>query len=168
MDIKGNDNDYATIGSCIHNIFATYRQGDDEANRKKAISIIEGYGKVTQLAGHVDAILRSAQWLHNTLQSKFPQQSGDKVERELPFMMTLADGTTLRGDMDLLWHYTDELGKHCVLIDYKSFPGVNLHEHSKKFYAQLSAYAHTLKESGIDVTHALIYYPTHMKIHELK
>ena len=168
MDDTKLGSDYATIGNCIHNIFAAYQQGEDEANRKKAISIIGGYGMATQLAGHVDAILRSVQWLHNTLQSKFPQQSGNKAERELPFMMTLADGTILRGEMDLLWHYTDAKGKHSVLVDYKSFPGVNLHEHSKKYYAQLSAYARALKGSGIDVTHVLIFYPTHMKIHELK
>ena len=168
MDDTKLGKDYATIGSCIHNIFAAYQQGEDEANRKKAIDIIGGYGMATQLAGHVDAILRSAQWLHNTLQAKFPQQPGDKAERELPFMMTLADGTTLRGEMDLLWHYTDAAGKHCVLIDYKSYPGVKLHEHTPKHYAQLSAYVSALTNAGIDVTHILLYYPIHQKIHELK
>ena len=167
MDDAKTGTDYDVIGSCIHNIFAVIQKGDDEGNRKKALDIIQGYG-ITKMESHVDAILHSATWLHDTLQTKFPQQSGDKTEREFPFMITLQDGTTLRGDMDMLWHYTDDSGKHCVLVDYKSFPGVNLHEHSKKNYAQLSAYAYALKEAGIDVTHTLIYYPTHMKIHELK
>ena len=159
--------DYATIGSCIHNIFAIYQKGDDEANREKAISIISGYG-LPQMAGHIDALLRSAKWLHDTLQAKFPQQSGDKTERELPFMMTLSNGVTLRGEMDLLWHYTDTTGKHCILVDYKSFKGIKLDEHTQSHYAQLSAYASVLKDAGIDVTHTLIYYPVHLKIHELQ
>ena len=70
--------------------------------------------------------------------------------------------------MDLLWHYTDAAGKHCVLIDYKSYPGVKLHEHTPKHYAQLSAYVSALTNAGIDVTHILLYYPIHQKIHELK
>lgn len=166
IDHTGWGTDYATIGSCIHDIFAIYQKGNHDANRQKAINIIGGYG--VPLAGHVDALLRSAEWLHDTLQSKFPQQSGDKTERELPFMMTLPDDTTLRGEMDLLWHYTDATGKHCILVDYKSFQGVDLNEHTKSHYAQLSAYVSALKDAGIDVTHTLIYYPTHLKIHELQ
>lgn len=159
---------YDLIGDCIHDIFAVY-QKDDKTNRQKALDIIKGYDMVSHLAGHIDAILNSAEWLHNTLQAKFPQQVGDRTEREYPFLKTLADGTTLRGEMDLLWNYTDSSGnKHCVLVDYKSFLGVNLHEHTKKHYAQLSAYASALKDAGIDVSHTLIYYPTHSKIHELK
>lgn len=166
IDHTGWGTDYATIGSCIHDIFAIYQKGNHDANRQKAINIIGGYG--VPLAGHVDALLRSAEWLHDTLQSKFPQQSGDKTERELPFMMTLPDDTTLRGEMDLLWHHTDATGKHCILVDYKSFQGVDLNEHTKSHYAQLSAYVSALKDAGIDVTHTLIYYPTHLKIHELQ
>ena len=168
IDGSGWGKAFDIIGDCIHDIFAVYQKGD-ETNRKKALDIIEGYQMASQLVGHLDAILASADWLHTTLQTKFPQQSGDRTEREFPFMMTLADGTTLRGEMDLLWHYTDASGnKHCVLVDYKPFLGVNLHERTTKCYAQLSAYATALKDAGIDVTHALIYYPTHSKIHELK
>jgi CRISPR/Cas system-associated exonuclease Cas4 (RecB family) len=54
------------------------------------------------------------------------------------------------------------------LIDYKTFPGVALNEHTPKHYAQLSAYAAALQSKGIDVTHALVYYPVHCAIHSLK
>ena len=168
MDDKNWGKSYDLIGDCIHDIFAVY-QKDDETNRQKALDIINGYNIASHLAGHIDAILNSAEWLHNILQTKFPQQADDRIEREFPFMKTLADGTTLRGEMDLLWNYTDSSGnKHCVLVDYKSFLGVNLHERTTKCYTQLSAYAKALKDAGIDVTHSLIYYPTHSKIHELK
>ena len=144
---KGWGKDYATIGSCIHNIFA----------------VLAG-----QLDGHVDAILRSADWLYDQLQQHFPQREGDGTEREYPFQATLPTGQTLRGEMDLLWHYSDEHGQHCVLVDYKSFQGVDLHSYSRGKYPQLSAYASSLKNAGNDVAHALIYYPVHGVIHELE
>ncbi len=169
IDTRGWGTDYATIGTCIHDFFAAYKKGRDEDNRKSAVSIIGGYGLAEQLSGHIDAIICSADWLYDTLQRHYPQTSGDRIEREVPFMMTLSDGRILRGEIDLLWHYTDADGvKRCVLIDYKSFRGVALHEHTKTHYAQLSAYAKALSDSGIEVSHTLVYYPVHAVIHELE
>ena len=169
IETKGwNKDNYATIGTCIHDIFAIYRQGYDENNREKALSIIGGYGLSDILAGHVDAILRSADWLYNQLQQHFPQTTGDCICNEYPFETTLPNGQHLRGEMDMLWFYTDDKGRHCVLIDYKTFSGVALNEHTTTRYAQLSAYAEALRIKGIDVAHALIYYPVYSTIHELK
>ena len=171
IDTKGWGDEYDAIGSSIHDIFAACRKGEKEANYEKAINIISGYGTAKQLTGHIDAIFRSAEWLHEQLQQRFPQQAGDKIERELPFVWDMCDGTTLRGDMDLLWHYTDEQGKkHCVLVDYKSFYGSEqiLDGQTRSHYAQLSAYAYALKKAGVDVTHVLIYYPVHGVVHELR
>ena len=69
--------------------------------------------------------------------------------------------------MDLLWFYKDETGEHCVLVDYKSYAGYDMHEHTKTHYAQLSAYADALRNAGIDVTHSIVYYPVHGVMHEL-
>ena len=168
MDTHGWGDEYAKIGSCIHDIFAAYRKGDDEHNRTVAINTIGGYSVADKLSAHVDAILRSADWLYEQLQAKYPQQEGDKTERELPFMLTLPDGRTIRGEIDLLWHYADADGKHAILIDYKTYQGVDLGEHTQTHYAQLSAYKSALEDAGLDVTHALIYYPVHATIHELK
>ena len=169
IETKGwNENNYDIIGTCIHAIFAIYRKGRDEDNRTKALSIICGYGLSNILAGHVDAILRSADWLYNQLQQHFPQTEEDYISNEYPFEMTLPAGQHLRGEMDLLWFYTDDKGQHCVLVDYKTFSGVTLNEHTTKHYAQLSAYAEALRHKGIDVAHALIYYPVKSTIHELK
>lgn len=84
----------------------------------------------------------------------------------MPFQLTLANGQTLRGEMDLLWFYTDSDGQHCVLVDYKTFPGVDYAKHTQSHYPQLSAYAEALRKAGIDVTHALIYYPVGEVVHE--
>lgn len=40
--------------------------------------------------------------------------------------------------------------------------------HTTTHYAQLSAYAATLRANDFNVTHALIYYPIRGTIHELK
>ena len=169
IDTRGWGTDYATIGTCIHDFFAAYKKGRDEDNRKSAVSIIGGYGLAEQLSGHIDAIIRSADWLYDTLLRLYPQASGDRIEREVPFMMTLSDGRILRGEIDLLWHYTDADGvKRSVLIDYKSFRGMALHEHTKTHYAQLSAYAKALSDAGIEVSHTLVHYPVHAVIHELE
>ena len=114
-------------------------------------------------------MLRSAEWLYDILQKHYPQKDGDTVEREVPFQMTLDNGRTLRGEIDLIWHYTDDEGlKHCVLVDYKSFRGVDFHAHTQTHYAQLSAYAAALRSAELDVTHTLVYYPVHGIIHELE
>lgn len=168
LEDKGWGKDYATIGSCIHDIFAIYRPDAADENRRAAVNIIGGYGLADKMGDHVGAILASAKWLYVTLQSHFPQTDADARRTEYPFQLTLESGQTVRGEMDLLWFYTDEKGKHCVLVDYKSYEGFDMNEHTKKYYPQLSAYAHVLRQSGIDVTHALLYYPVHKLIHELK
>lgn len=159
IDPAGWGKDYATVGSCIHDIFAVYRHGADDENRALACSVIDGYGLATELRSKVDAILQSATWLYEQLQANFPQQQGDSTYREYPFEMRMKSEQHLRGEMDLLWHYSDATGKHCVLVDYKTFPGVDVNEHTKKYYAQMSAYSEALRSVGNDVTHTLIYYP---------
>ena len=159
IDPAGWGKDYATVGSCIHDIFAVYRHGADDENRALACSVIDGYGLATELRSKVDAILQSAAWLYEQLQANFPQQQGDSTYREYPFEMRMKSGQHLRGEMDLLWHYSDATGKYCVLVDYKTFPGVDINEHTKKYYAQMSAYSEALRSAGNDVTHTLIDYP---------
>ena len=149
--------EYSEIGSCIHDVFAVCRSGEDTGNTAKAKSVIEGYGLSNILSS--EEILQSAAWLHNKLQEKFPQQQGDSTYYEYPFEADIETGQHLRGEMDMLWFYTDESGRHCVLVDYKTFPGVDLNGHVKGYYSQLSAYAYALRKTGIDVTHTLVYYP---------
>ena len=157
---------YAKVGSCIHDIFAVYRSGADVENASRARSVIEGYGLEAVL--NVEDILQSATWLYQQLQEYFPQLPGDDVYTEYPFEMRLENGQHLRGEMDLLWYYRDVSGmRHCVLIDYKTFPGVDFNEHTKGYYPQMSAYAKALRQSGNDVTHSLIYYPVLGKIVQL-
>ena len=157
--------DYATVGDCIHDFFAVFRPGETETNRALAQSIIDGYGMTNYLTDSIDDIIAAAEWLYQELNRRFPQKETDYVETEVPFQISLADGQTLRGEMDLLWYY--EGGKKCVLVDYKSFRGTDF-KPTQKYYPQLSAYAHALHEAGINVTAALLFYPVSGVVHELK
>ena len=168
MDTKEWGEDYATVGSCIHDFFAVFQPGEADANEELARRIIDGYGLTDKLKDSVGDIVQSAEWLHEQLRQRFPQTENDRIETEVPFQLTLENKQTLRGEMDLLWFYTDDKGQHCVLVDYKTFPGVAYAEHTKTHYAQLSAYAHALRKKGKDVTAALIYYPVGRVVHELK
>ena len=159
-----NKADYATIGTCIHDFFAVFIPGDSEGNHSKAASVIGGYQLMPILGGHIDAIIRAAEHLYTQLNDKFPLVA---TKREYPFSIQLASGQTLRGEMDLLWFYKDTDGEHCILIDYKSYAGFEMDKHTTTHYAQLSAYADALKKAGIDVTHAMVYYPVHGVLHEL-
>jgi hypothetical protein len=110
--LEDNDwgKDYATIGSCIHDIFAVYHPETTDENHNAAVNIIGGYGLADKMAGHVGALLSSAKWLYDTLQSHFPQTDMDERLTEYPFQLSLESGQTVRGEMDLLWFYTDEKG----------------------------------------------------------
>ena len=55
-----------------------------------------------------------------------------------------------------------------VLIECYTAKSLVVNEHTTTHYAQLSAYAEALRQKGIDVAHALIYYPVYSTIHELK
>lgn len=166
---RGWGKDYDEIGSCIHDIFAVYQPGQNQQNKEAAIRVIGGYGLTNKLVDYVEGIIGSADWLYEQLQRKFPQRDNDEVKREYPFQLTLDNGQTLRGEIDLLWFYTDENGEqHCILVDYKSYQGVSLHNYTQEKLPQLSAYASALKTNDIDVAHALIYYPVHGIVHELK
>ena len=159
-----NKAEYSEIGSCIHDIFAVYQYGEHDNNYEKASRIINGYNLASVLSGHIDAILRSADFLYEQLNSRFPLV---RTEREYPFTVPIPTGQVLRGEMDLLWFYKVDDLEHCVLVDYKSYPGVDFDKHTATHYAQLSAYADALRSVNIDVSHSLVYYPVHGVIHEL-
>jgi ATP-dependent exoDNAse (exonuclease V) beta subunit len=159
-----NKADYAVIGSCIHDFFAVFIPGNKEDNRKKAASVIGGYQLMPILGGHIDAIIASAEHLYAQLNAAFPLLEN---KREYPFSIQLTSGQTLRGEMDLLWFYQDAEGTHCILVDYKSYAGFEMDKHTMTHYAQLSAYTDALRKTGIDVTHAIVYYPVHGLMHEL-
>ena len=164
---SGESND-AVKGTCIHNIFASYRHGDQEGNLRRVTATLENFGFPNRLLAQKEKILESAKWLHEFLVSEYGQAT--RIEKEYPLLYQLSTEQVLRGEMDLLWFYRDKDGKEkCVLVDYKTFPGKRseLEAHTEKYYSQLSAYHAALIKAGIDVADTLVYYPVQAHVRRL-
>ena len=155
----GTGDEYDVMGTCIHNIFATYRP---EADRKEMISkaeqTVKAFG-MDRMLPDKDVIIDSITSLYQYLEKQYGKAV--KVEHEVPFRHE-SNGQVFTGEMDLLW-YTAE--NECVLIDFKNFPGSivdALDKKNKKYvgkYAvQLKAYEEALRAAGIKVKTKLIYY----------
>lgn len=158
----------AVKGTCIHNIFASYRYGDREGNLQRVSETLDNFGFPNRLLAQKEKILASADWLHEFLASEY--KPATRIEKEYPLLYPLPTKQILRGEMDLLWFYQDDDGKEkCVLVDYKTFPGKNseLEAHTEKYYAQLSAYHAALVEADIDVKDTLVYYPVQGHVRKL-
>ena len=158
----------AVKGSCIHNIFAAYRPGDQKGNIDRATQTLTGYGFPNVLLKQKEKVLESIKWLHDYLTQAYGPAT--HIEKEYPLLFPLPTGQMLHGEIDLLWYYLADDGKEkCVLVDYKTFPGKRdqLETHTEKYYAQLSAYHSALTESGVTVVDTLIYYPVQAHLRKL-
>ena len=158
----------AVKGTCIHNIFASYRHGDQEGNLKRITQTLDNFGFPNRLLAQKEKVIESAKWLNEFLTSAYGPAT--RIEKEYPMLCPLQTGQVLRGEMDLLWFFRDEDGKEkCVLVDYKTFPGKRseLEVHTEKYYAQLSAYCSVLSKAGITVADTLVYYPVQAHLRRL-
>ena len=170
IDLKmfaGESSD-AVKGSCIHDIFASYRPGDEDGNLIRASLTLERYGFPNTLRPQKEKLIESIKWLYEFLTSTYGP--ANRIEREYPLLYPLPTGQILRGEMDLLWYYLDKDGQEkCVLVDYKSFPGkrIELEEHTAKYYAQLSAYFSALTGAEVSVVDTLVYYPVQAHVRRL-
>ena len=157
----------AVKGSCIHDIFASFKYGGKD-NMKRVESTLDNYGFPDRLLKQKEKVLASIQWLYEFLTNEYGCFT--RIEQEYPLLYPLPTGQVLRGEMDLLWFFNDIDGNEkCVLVDYKTFPGKRsqLEAHTEKYYPQLSAYYAALTESGIDVADTLVYYPVQAHLRRL-
>lgn len=163
---RGEQSD-AVKGSCIHNIYAAYRPGDDDGNILRTTQTLINYGFGNVSDEQKEKILASIKWLHNYLTQTYGPAT--RIEKECPLLYPLPSGQMLRGEIDLQWYYTSDNQEKCVLIDYKTFPGRRdqLESHTEQYYPQLSAYHAALTAAGIDVVDTLIYYPVQAHVRKL-
>ena len=150
--------DYATLGTCLHNMFAVYDPEQDETITAKVFSrIAESYG-MNEVLNDIQSIITSISNLYKFLVEKYGKGSAYK---EYPFKYRNANGQIVGGSIDLLWR-TDS---GVVVIDYKNYPGYDdVTNPESEFYAgkygpQLSAYrdvANMMSEGN--VKDVLIYY----------
>lgn len=168
MSIFSEEKNDDVRGSCIHNIFACYKENDIERNMCMAEQILSNFGFVKSTKEQKMQLINSVEWLYSCLKQKYGEAT--RIEREYAFCYQLETEQVLRGDMDLLWFYKNETGQEkCVLVDYKSFPGKRdeLENKTQEYYAQMSAYYAALTGAGVKVEDVLIFYPVQGEIRRL-
>ena len=153
------------VGTCIHNIFASY---DPSTSRSELLSsaaaTIERHGLKDVLTSP-ESIVSSMETLCDFLARSYGKAV--RIEHELPFR-EIRDGQMTVGSIDLVW-FTSETD--CVLVDFKNLPHADrnvLDPNDKRFlghYApQQKAYKDALTRGGLNVQACIIYLSMQGKI----
>ena len=152
------DDDFASIGTCIHNALASFTIEQTENNQKKAEKTVSNFAYAKQIP-IPDQIVTAFDKLIGFITDKYGAIT--HIQQELPFYQKLENGQIVNGEMDLVC----ETKNGVVLVDYKSFPGkvedfmTEGGEHYVGNYApQITAYRNALNGAGEKVIAALIYY----------
>jgi len=150
------------LGNALHSILAVWAGATEKGKRLETITnVLKGYELGdTVTPGAVDHICSQ---FFGWIQENFPLCI---LYREFP-LSEYRDGQLLHGYADLLIECEGTL----TLVDFKSYQGVDLSEHARKYAGQLIAYKSMIKSAHPqrkEVTATLIYYPVTGKIVEFK
>lgn len=153
ITVTGKVTEPERFGTCIHNVFAAYREGDAAWNAEVARRTVDAYG-FSSLLANPGEIVRASDNLFAYLTKTFGKAVA--VHHELPF--SYADGEkVVTGEMDLVWETADG----CVLVDFKnhvSDDGTAPVDHAPKYAPQMACYDKALGMAGKRTRAILIFY----------
>lgn len=140
----------STIGTCVHNIYASFNENDDEAQAvDKATEILKAFGLNDML--DANAIIAAIRALYVHLKATYGEAV--KVRHEVPFTQRLVNGQVLRGEIDLLWYTSDN---ECVLVDFKNIQSDT--PNPDHYRGQMAAYRSALQAANIECNAIVLYY----------
>ena len=159
---------YATLGTCIHNMFAVFDPSIDEDLMIQIFKrIAVSYDMATALPV-MSPILSAIKSLYKHLEDTY---GAGTVHKEYPFMYRNNQGQIVSGSIDLMWE-TDN-GK--VIVDYKNYPGFeDVTNKESDFYAgkygpQLTAYKKAIALlPKSEVLDTLIFYAVQGRLVRVK
>ena len=164
----GNTSDYATFGTCIHDMFAVYDPAKEEDSVIKTFCQIAEAHDMSEVLTDKKSIVASVKGLYGYLTEKY---GSGKAHKEYPFMYKNHLGQIVGGTIDLLWETPDGV----VVVDYKNYPGFDdVTNPDSKFFAgkygpQLAAYRDAAAMmSGDKVLDTLVFYSVQGRIVRLK
>ena len=168
ISVTGTIPAYDLFGTCIHNIFASYRPGEDGWNYEMAGRTLRRYALQETLPAPSE-IIRAADNLFAFREGTYGKAVA--VYHELPFSyLDEATREVISGEMDLVW----ETAEGVALVDFKNYPGFDdVLNPSSKFYAgkylrQMFHYGNALSLAGKRVLDRLIYYAVQGRIVKLE
>lgn len=159
IEVNSCPNDeYARLGTCIHDMFAVYEPSRDENVTTDAFRhIVRSHG-MSDVLVEISSIVSAIKNLYNYLTENY---GAGVAYKEYPFMFSNEMGQTVSGSIDLLWKTENGV----VLVDYKNYPGFDdVTNPESDFYAgkygpQLSEYRKVAEMmSDGNVQDVLVYY----------
>ena len=158
----------ATIGTCIHNIFAVY---NPEATKDEMVEMATRTVKNFSLEKHIpepNALIESISSLYDYLTKTYGPAV--KTGREIPFRQII-NGQTCVGSIDFVWYTSD---KECVLVDYKNLSCATVgvvdpesEEYIGHYIPQQKAYKDALERSGLKVRACLLHLSLQERVVEI-
>ena len=143
--------DAADFGEAMHGFLGADFHIDEAARIAQAQGLLHAW-KVSH-AIEPEGMLEASDRLKKFIQSKY---SNGKVLSEWPITMKLSNQQNLSGWIDMLI----ELDDGYVVIDHKSYSGVNATEHAKEYAPQLDVYKTAVEQAtGKPVLNTLIHFP---------
>ncbi|NLB17549.1 MAG: UvrD-helicase domain-containing protein, partial [Syntrophomonadaceae bacterium] len=149
--IKGNP-EMDLVGNAIHTYLGVdYRRLTDEKRLRLAGDILNRWGMEFSLAP--EEVVRAGENLTTFLEQNYQQYRSYK---EWPISLRNLDKQLMQGWIDLLL----ETPQGYVIIDHKSYPGVDAAERAAKYAPQLSIYQDAVeKATGRPVLDLLLHLP---------